>query len=35
MESWKHVWIVGSAEERERVESSRISLGKEEEGNGG
>lgn len=34
MESWKHVWIVGSVEERERVESSRINLGKEE-GNGG
>lgn len=28
-------WIVGSAEERKRVESSRINLGKEEEGNGG
>lgn len=27
MESWKHVWIVGSAEERERIESSRISIG--------
>lgn len=27
MESWKHVWIVGSAEERKRVESSRISIG--------
>lgn len=32
MESWKHVWIIGSVEERERVESSRISIG---EGGGG
>lgn len=27
MESWKYVWIVGSAEKRERVESSGLSVG--------
>lgn len=32
MESWKHVWIIRSAEERKRVESNRISIG---EGGGG
>lgn len=35
MESWKHVWIVGSAEKRERIESSRISIGEGGGGDGG